>query len=264
LKDLETLALPLHGETEVAPSILRRWAVVAVRARWPLFRHLIGPTLRARLEGLSLDSLPLPTEHDRLFELYVLVRVASALEPSRPEVRWFTRRALHKGGGTAHFGRLRVDWHHAFSRGEVWEAATSDAYARAAARFRLPEHLHLDLRFDLSRVPNRAFDGLAIEVKSGRQSWGKAQWQVWSYGRALAAKAPNQRLLAWGLSEAGARHGDGIITEWLSEPPPPGEPTWLFTSVHDLDRVVLACLRGHRPGTRAALPETHTNRTPPR
>lgn len=226
----------LAGPTAPTLRALHRWAATATRARWPLFRHLIAPTLRARLEGLTLESLPLPAERHRLFELFVLVELASALGEEDGEVRWFGRRSMDAGlGGEARFGRVGVTWQHSLDRGAVWAAATAEGFGRAAERFGLRCHNDVDLLFDLSEVPGARFETVAVEVKSGEQHWREGQWQVWSYGRALAKTGG--RCLAWGVSEGGGEHGAGVVERWLGEDGAEGEPVWLFSGVGDVGRV---------------------------
>lgn len=211
------------GTAAAASHILRRWAHVARRTRWPLLRNIVAASLRCTFDPQALDQLPLPTDTPTRFELVCLVRVLRCLEPRPRSIRWLVwdlGNEIRTPGTTCRF-------EHTFPREHVighFDAALGAAIERQHA----------------------GFDGMLIEAKSGAQQFGATLAQLQTY-HAVLRKRHGGRWLVWGVIE---NHPDGtsITEEQESEVHSAGtgqaivagDSVWIFFTADDIDAVMKA------------------------
>lgn len=197
-------ALTALAASAAPPIAARRaqWARIATRSRWPLLRELVAPSLRALDEPREIVSLPLPDSDDRLFELVVLALVADALGATWSEVRWFTARALAEDRERhVHIDGLSVIWQASLDRAASLRASLEAELIPVVDDWGLRAHTNLDLLFNVRTIAHVPFDRIAVEVKSGDQSWSDGFWQLRAYGRTLRERAPGERILALCVAE---------------------------------------------------------------
>lgn len=185
------------ANSAVGAQALRRWAHVAHRSRWPFLRNVVAESLRAVLEPSDLDALPLPTEHEKLFELVCAVRILSALVPRDRRVRWLER---HDGETSVDLPGVRWRFQRYLSAADVH---ASDAYPpallRALRRHGVPSAGYVDSVFEFAERRS-GFGALYVECKSGNQAPVEAVEQMRFYREVVRAWEPRP-LLVIGIVE---------------------------------------------------------------
>lgn len=189
-----------HGrvlpEARPGPDRIKWWAHVAGRSRWPLLRQVVAGSLRVFLEPVELDSVPLPSDASRLFELLCIVRVLRALEQTPKSIRWFDRElgnSIRSGSSTI---TMQLVPSHPILDTPEFDHALRAAIDRHGVR--VPKYIDVLVEFD---TPRGGFDGVLIEAKSGSQQPDAAILQLRAYRAALRADG-YKRLLVWGVVEA--------------------------------------------------------------
>jgi hypothetical protein len=218
--------------SEPTSAELRRWAHTAKRSRWPVLRNVIAETLRATFEVQWISELPLPTEHEQLFELVCIVRLLDALGSSSGSVRWLD---LQAGQNVIQTDVARCHYQRGLSRDEVLasEEFTAELVA-AMERHAVQIPQRIDAVVELS--PASRFREVILEMKSGAQGFGSTVYQLKCY-RAALARTDSGPFLIWGLIEdetqgASAYPALSHVTEGLDR------DAWVFSVGADIPAVV--------------------------
>jgi hypothetical protein len=234
----------LEGGLPVAPDEgpftedrLRRWAHTARRSRWPFFRDVVAESFRPVLEPDELDRVPLPSDRARLLELACFVRIARVLAPPPRDLRWLdaacTDNKLRLEGVTGHYQQ-------SLSREDVLAPPEyPEALAVAVNAFGVRVPRYVDVAFDFDS-PRAGFDGLIVEVKSGKQKYGDTVAQLRTY-RAARPRKPGSRYVVWGIVEAPDR--PPLTMDELRQviaAAPAGEDLWLFSGAEGITAVLNA------------------------
>lgn len=220
-----------------APSreVLRRWAHVARRSRWPLLRNVVAETLRVLLEPQEIDRIPLPTKHDRLFELVCLVRALKTLTPPDRQLRWLDG---YDGDNTVSVGDVRGRFQWRFGEEQV---RASKFYPRelveALDRHGIPLGGWMDVFFDL-RSTTHPFDAVLVECKSGAQEPASALAQMHFYREILRPKFAGS-MLVLGVVEAGPV-ASSLLGDLLKQRTNPPKDMFAFCSAAELPQVLTA------------------------
>lgn len=188
--ELEQLCPPERFGDELA---LRRAAHVARRSRWPLLRILVAESLRAKLEPEELDRLPLPAEHDKLFELLCLVRMAAAMHPAPQSLRWLD---LEMSDNCVRLPSAACKYQRKFKK-EVTRQAFCEAAVRGFDAFGVAVPSIADLLWQFPD-PRGGWDGVLVEVKSGGQDFNAGVEQMRVYAQAV--RADRQAVTSFGAS----------------------------------------------------------------
>jgi hypothetical protein len=220
---------------------LRRWAFVARRSRWPLLRDVVASTLWAQVHPeQTLTHVPLPTQPDKLFQLYAAVCIARALNPSPGCIRWLARgqdSSRDLPPDVLEEDLLRIEYETGVSKDAVVDSALFDPAARAALR---RHGVGVPNRCDvlvLWRRPHPLFEAILVEVKSGGQRPEDALFQMLAYRNALREKLPG-RVLVWGIGESDAwRIQEGAWTQ-LATSLASDDDVWVFSTPEEVGQVI--------------------------
>lgn len=191
------------AEEEAGVGILKRWALVSRRSRWPLLRCVISESLRLVLEPDVLDQLPLPSDGPTLFELVCLVRILRVLEPEPRGIRWLDSESTQN---TIRVPGVAALFQHAIPREEMLDSLEFDGGLRDAMvrhQVRTPGRMDALLVFD---HPRNGFHGILLEAKSGLQDPSATIFQLKCY-RAAIRRWLAGRLIIWGIVEHGSQVG---------------------------------------------------------
>lgn len=227
----------LHdSEATPAPMFtLKKWAHVARRSRWPILRDVVAESLRVVLEPQDLDSLPLPADPSRLFELLVLTRVARALTRTPESIRWLDAEATEN---TVHVGDLRLRIQQSVDRAVLLRSGEyQPELAGALSQFDVPLPERMDLVVTFQNGSRAGFAGIIIEAKSGSQTYGHALEQLRAY-RAGYPRGGNERFLVWAVTE----HAGPLAPadrSWIRDQCATGSAdVWVFSSAASVQDLV--------------------------
>jgi hypothetical protein len=220
------------------PRLLRRWAHVAKRSRWPLLRNVVAESLRSVFEEQDIDRLTLPTDRAQLFELLCMVRVLKALSWDSDQVRWLDP----ENGNRVQLSNLTYLFQHSFPQEAVVESTEfAPGLRRAIYRHDISAPTRLDGFLEFV-APRAGFDAILLESKSGTQNFDAAIYQLKCYRAALAAKNPG-RMLIWGIIETPPEGYQGVPRGVIAAEARerPTEDLWVFSTADEV-YVVLEAL----------------------
>lgn len=222
---------PWPADQVVELSLLRRWAHVARRSRWPLLRNVVAESLRASFEAEAVDALALPTERARLFELACLVRVLKAISPCPAALRWLD---VESERNTVQVPGIRCRYQLHVPKEQVLEAPEYGGGLRQAALrhdLRVPQYV--DALFEFEQ-PRGGFHGILLEAKSGGQEPSEAIWQLKCYRSALRDRLPGP-LLVWGVTERPHSPGSEVLPlRSAGAGAEAGEDLWIFSGAEGI------------------------------
>lgn len=245
-RDAEPRRLPWdRGESgeEITERQLHRWAHAARRSRWPFLREVVAETLRAALEPVSLDQLPLPSAPAALFELLCIVRMLEALgEDSFAPRLWINREHDRFISNIAFPGFVcrHQGW---LGDGGLSDDVLGSPCIRAIERHGVILPRLCDVLVTFSE-PCAGFHGILVEAKSGDQSFADTVHQLKAYLSALRKSGmADGPFLVWGVVEGGGNRTkpfDADVLRDAANERGEREDLWLFTSEDEIGMALTA------------------------
>ena len=233
---------PLIKKPSVSDFPLKKIRHIAKRSRWPFMRNVVAESVRRILEPQEFDQLPLPDDHETVFELYCMVKLLHTLEPDPECIRWIDIHTEGEKNNQIRIPGIELSFQYNCVREKVLRTSEFDGGLRAAEkRHRLRVHHKADglLRFT---PPRSGFNAVVIEVKSGgSSSFNTAVPQLKSYRAALRQDPDCGRLLVWGIIEKLGEPGDNeegreaMAEDYLGNT---GEDLWVFSSAENIPEVL--------------------------
>lgn len=234
-----------RGESgeEITERQLHRWAHSARRSRWPFLREVVAETLRAALEPVSLDRLPLPSAPEALFELLCVVRLLDALAAGSYAPRLWINRKRDQFISKIEFPGFICRHQGWLGNGGLSDDVLGGPCVRAIERHGVILPRLCDVLVSFAE-PRAGFHGILVEAKSGDQSFADTVHQLKAYLSALRKSGmADGPFLVWGVVEGGGGRTKPFDADALRDAAKEraeGEDLWLFTSEEEIGEALTA------------------------
>jgi hypothetical protein len=245
-RDTEPRHLPWdRGESgeEITDRHLHRWAHAARRSRWPFLREVVAETLRAALEPVSLDQLPLPSAPEALFELLCIVRLLEALAEGSYTPRLWINRERDQFISRIEFPGFICRHQGWLGNGGLSDDVLGGPCVRAIERHGVILPRLCDVLVSFAE-PRAGFHGILVEAKSGDQSFADTVHQLKAYLSALRKSGTaDGPFLVWGVVEGGGGRTKPFDADALRDAAKERaerEDLWLFTSEGEIGGALTA------------------------
>ena len=233
---------PSNIISNVAYLDLIKWATIAKRSRWPLFRNVIAESLRPTFEPVIIDKLPLPESQSAIFELLCMVRILRTINKNPSAICWVDN---YIGNNKCRIHEGIYHYQHQFDPLYSLDFSENLSEATKWQNVKVPEYA--DGYFEFT-IPYNGFSGILIEAKSSKKDnereLGDTIYQLKSLLSAIRKERKSGKYLILGIVDNIKK--DNNLNEYLKYILEPKEnmsnDIWCFISADEIEKTVSAII----------------------